>query len=191
MFRTILNTLASHQEHCGFLQNKQFPWDFCPHCFSAWDRRNPGRALCSQLPSMEEAPLHESHLLLPAQSQEVPRVSQGCVWVCPRGRAREGWPEPSRAREELVPHPLWEGFGNNKGETPWGKMHMQQGAASGWQLPLAGKWPHLCPLQEGKELSPGAPGRSGARGTFHLMRILFILSGATNLSSEHFVLIKN
>lgn len=28
-------------------------------------------------------------------------------------------------------------------------------------------------------------------GTLHLMRILFILRGATNLSSEHFVLIKN
>lgn len=131
-------------------------------------------------------------------------VSQGCVWVYPR-RQREGWPEPTRTREVHVQHLIatappqallptstvgrvWFPGGKNPGE----RQHIHQGnSLFGRQLSLAAELPHLCPLQERKKLSPGAPRRSGACGTFHLMRILFILSGATNLSSEHFVLIKN
>lgn len=139
---------------------------------------------------------------MPGGAPGVTEQGQGCVWVYPRGSDREeGWPEPSRAREEQLPHlrasaPAAHthcGKGLvSRGKHPGERLHIQQGnSLFGRQLSLAAELPHLCPLQERKKLSPGAARRSRACGTFHLMRILFILSGATNLSSEHFVLIKN
>lgn len=145
--------------------------------------------------------LHRSPIGCPGCSM-CHRAVSGCI---PGGREREGWPDPARTREEHVqrltatatPQALlptstvgrvWFPGGKHPGE----RLHIHQGnSLFGRQLPLAAELPHLCPLQERKKLSPGAPQRSGACGTFHLMRILFILSGATNLSSEHFVLIKN
>lgn len=133
---------------------------------------------------------------MPGAAPGVTEQGQGCVWACHRGSDREqGWPEPSRAREEHIPHLTAPAAHTccGKGLVSRGKtLHIQQGnRLLGRQVSLAAELPHLCPLQERKKLSPGAPRRSRACGTFHLMRVLFILSGATNLSSEHFVLIKN
>lgn len=96
-------------------------------------------------------------------------------------------PAAERARKSIVGKVLI-----SRGDIHWGKgIHTlwkqplwKKNVISSWlasPLPFAGERNYTHEHLHGAE--PG--------GTLHLMRILFILSGATNLSSEHFVLIKN
>lgn len=200
MFWINLNTLSSPLEHSAFLQYS-FHEIFALVVLVHRTEEILGQ-LCapSSLSSIHE----RVTLSLPAEalggsgcqgvlqeSQSRDRAVSGCIPKAVTGRDGLSPAGQGRSTSHTSQPSPGEGFGFQR-ENPGERLHIQQGnSLLGRQVSLAAELAHLCPLQERKKLSPGAARRSRACGTFHLMRILFILSGATNLSSEHFVLIKN
>lgn len=101
-----------------------------------------------------------------------------CYWGSP---AAQRVPKSAVGQFLILLRQIHEGEGTHTGETSSleEECHQQLTCLTSALCRRARNYPH-------EHLHGTEPG-----GTFPLMRILFILSGATNLLSEHFVLIKN
>lgn len=194
MFWINLNPLSSHLEHLGFW--KTVSMRFLPSLFQCTGQKKSWDSFVLPAP-FQGGSTHpwESHLL-PANKTwgaavpGMPHVSEqgwGCVWGCPRGR--EGSSMSHTPQLSPAAHTPCGRVGFPGGDTSG--IGCTSGKALGKTSGISSRVPSPLPCAGEKEIIPRSTWASRACGTFHLMRILFILSGATNLSSEHFVLIKN